>query len=318
MARSFLRKENQAKFSAGNQSRIEISRNFHHQYLFCKLVVTHDNGVTPVFKTDDFANLINSIQIVANGNKTIKNVDVKKLVYNAIYDKGRGLPKTLVTTASTTGSVSTLFFTIDFSKRGVVRPADTIENSANYTTFDMLIDWANSAAVGTGVTVTGAELHVSSHQLVGYQRNVGERTSHNIETQSTNEVTSTTSDFQIQLPVKMIYQRLVIAARVDGNRNNLVINAVKLKSGTTVFAEWNADDLRADNSDKASIATITDLDGLLLLDFIARGRNSDAIDTRGEFNTLELVLDVTKQTGTNTVTVYSDVFDIENVIENKG
>lgn len=316
MARNFLRKENFATFTASTQSRIEISRNFHHRALLCKLEITHTNA-TAVFKSDGFANLIGAIQIIANGNKTIKNIDAKKLVYNAVYDKGRALPSTVIT-ANATGAVSTIFFTIDFAKRGMVRPLDTVENSANYTTFDMLIDWANEASVGTGITVTSAKLSVASDQLVGYSRDVNEKIAHNIETQLTKEVTSTTSEFQIQLPVKMIYQRLLIASRVDGVRVNTVVNSVKLKSGTTVFAEWDAADLRAYNADKSGLATISDLDGLLLLDLVGRGRNSDAIDTRGTFNTLELVLDVTKQSGTNTVSLYSDVIDIEDVIENRG
>lgn len=316
MSRRFLRPENQATFTAGTQSRIELSRNFHHQKLHCVLTVTHTNA-TAVFLSDDFANLINSIQIVANGNRVIKHVDVKKLVFNAIYDKGRAMPKVLVT-ADGTGEVSTIHFTIDFSKRGMVRPHDTIENSANYSTFDMLIDWADSSACGTGITVTAANLSVSSDQLVGYARNGGERIAHNVENQRTQEVTSTTSEMQISLPVKMIYQRLLIAAHVDGVRSNAVVNKVKLKSGTTVFAEWDAAVLRAENADESSVATIADLNGLCLLDLVKRGRNSDAIDTRGEFNTLELVLDVVKSGTLTKVTVYSDVLDVEDAPKKLG
>ena len=314
MARSYRRKEGFVSFTAATQSRLELSRNYHHQYLLCKLVVNHDNATGVALKTDHFANLINSIQIVANGSTTIKHVDASKLVFNAMFDAGRAMQNDVKTSVAN-GLVSTIYFTVDFSKRGMVRPADTIENAALYTTFDMLVDWANAAKVGSNITINSATLSVSSHQLVDYVRNPGERIARNVETQLTEEITSSTNEYQIQLPTKKIYQKILIAARVDGNRSNDVINSVKLKSGTTIFAEWNADDLRADNIDKNKIATVSDADGLLMLDLVGRKRNSDALDTRGQFNTLELVLDVTKQAGTNNVTVYTDTFEITDVIE---
>lgn len=317
MARTYLRKEGQASYTASTQSRIQLSRNYHNRYLLCKLTVNHTNGAAPVFKTDGMANLINAVQIVANGNKTIKHVDAKKLVFNALYAKGKPMQSSLFTTASTAGT-STLYFTVDFSKRGMVRPEDTIENSSLYTTFDMMIDWANAAAVGADVTVDSATIEVASNQLVGYTRNPGERIAHNVETQLTEEITSSTTEYQISLPVKKIYQQLLIGAFVDGNRSNAVINGVKLKSGTTIFLDWKADDLRADNIDRHEVITEANANGLLLVDLVGRGRNSDALDTRGEFNTLELVLDVTKQSGTNNVTVWTDVFDVEQSVEIKG
>lgn len=315
MARKYLRLEGQNAYSASSQGRIQLSRNYHVRYLLCKLTVNHTN-TSASFKTDGFANLINAIQIVANGNKTIKHIDVKKLVANAVYGSGRPMKSVLKTADG--AQQSELYFTIDFSKRGMMRPNDTIENSSLYTTFDMLIDWANDAAVGTGVVVNSATLEVSSNQLVNYSRNSGERIAHFVETQLTEEITSSTTEYQISLPVKKIYQKLLIGSFLNGNKTDTIVNRVKLKSGTTVFADWKADDIKADNLDRYKIATESTVDGLLLLDLTDRGRNSDALDTRGEFNTLELVLDVTKQTGTNTVTVWSDVFDVEPNVEVKG
>jgi len=314
MARTYLRKEGQASYTASTQSRIMLSRNYHVKYLLCKLTINHTNA-TATLKSDGFANLINAIQIVANGNKTIKHIDAKKLTYNALYNNGKAMENSVITTDGT--KTSTIYFTVDFSRRGMVRPEDTIENSSLYTTFDMMIDWANASAVGTGVTINNATLEVSSNQMVGYSRNAGERIAHNVETQLTEEITSSTTEYQINLPVKKVYQSLLISANVDGNRSNAVINGIKLKSGTTIFMEWKADDIRVDNIDRHKIITNADANGLFLLDLVGRGRNSDALDTRGEFNTLELVLDVTKQTGTNTVTVYSDVFDVESSVEVK-
>lgn len=316
MARRYLRKENVKQFVASTQSRIELSRNYHHEHLLCKLEVNHTNA-TAVFKSEGIANLINSIQIVANGNKNIKHVDVKKLMYNQLFHMGAHNVSNTLNVANGTFT-STLFFTIDFSMRGMSRPADTIENSALYTTFDMLIDWAAAANLGTGITVNSAQLTVSSSQLVGYSRNAGERIAHNLELQLSKDVSASAAEFQIDLPTKMIYTGFTIAATVDGIRNSSVITGAKLKSGTTVFAEWDADTLRAENGDNSCIRTPADIVGLLYLDMTARGKLSDALDTRTQFNTLELILNVTKQAGVNTITVYSDIIDLEDIVEVKG
>ncbi|WP_345984317.1 hypothetical protein WCX49_06680 [Sulfurimonas sp. HSL-1656] len=315
MARIYLHKAGQAAFTPTTQSRIELPRNFHMHNLVCKLVVNHDNAAAVSLLSGGFLNLINQIQIVSNGSKTHKHVDTKKLSHNTLYNIGKNMTKSVVTTVSSAGNISTIYFAIDFSMLGMARPYDTIENTALYTTFDMLIDWASEASIGTGVTVNSATLFVSSNELVGYARNPGERIAHNIETQLSKEITSSTTEFQIDLPVKKVYRRLLIAATVDGVVNNSVVNSVKLKSGTTVIAEWDADDLRAFNIRKNRIITESDADGLLLIDFCARGKLSDALDTNGQFNTLELVLSVTKQAGTNNVTVYTDEFQTENTVE---
>jgi len=318
MARIFKRKEGQATFTASTQSRIPLSMNYHVQTLICKLQVTHTNS-TAVFKSEHFANLINSIQIVANGNRTIKHVDAKKLVYNALLASGKAMQNAVIT-ADGADKISTIYFSIDFSMLGMSRPVDTIENSALYQTFDMLIDWASASNIGTGITISSASISVSSNQLIGYSRNVNERIAHNVETQLTEEVTSSTTEMQIKLPTQKAYRGLLIASLLDGVRSNAVINGVKLKSGTTVFAEWTADDLRALNLTRHAVRTEADMDGLLYLDFCERGRISDVLDTRGtQFNTLELVLDVTKTADKiNNVVIYQDVFDVESTIEVKG
>jgi len=315
MARIFKTKQSQASFIPSTQGRIQLSRNYHTQQLLCKLAINHDNS-TAVFKSEHFANLINSIQIVANGDKTIKHVDVKKLVYNALFHNGKSMQNSVIT-ADGTGLESYVYFTIDFSMRGMAKPTDTIENSALYNTFDMLIDWGSVAKVGTGITVNSASLTVASSQLIGYSRKPGERISHNIETQLSEDITSSTTEHQINLPIKKVYRRFLIASEVDGVRNNAVIKGAKIKSGTTVFMEWTAEDLRAFNIDKYNIKDESNVDGLLMIDFAERGRLSDSLDTRGQFNTLELILDVEKQSGTNKVTVYYDVFDVEPTVEVK-
>ena len=315
MGRAFKHPGGRADYVSGTQSRIELPRNYHAHRMQCKLEIDHDVVTSvAVLKQLGFANLINSIQVVGDGNETIKSIDIKKCIFNSITHQGKAM-QSVQNTAVGTGHKSYIYFTIDFSKRGMVRPADTIENPTNYRTFDLLIDWASVVNVGTNITINSAVLTVQAQSFVNYSRNPGERTAHYVETQLKKNIEASSSELTIELPTGKRYYSLLLNSVIDGVASNAVINSVKLKSGTTVFMEINADDLRADNIDRYGITTETDADGILKLDFAERGRASDLLDTRGNFNTLQLVLDVTKQTGTNTVTVYSDVLEVLDHME---
>lgn len=309
--------ENLKNFVASTQSTLELSRNFHQQNLLCELTINHDNGAGVTFNSEGFANLINSIEIVANGDKVLKNVDVKKLIYGSIFESGRAM-HSVTQTAVAGGLVSKVYFKVPFSlPKRMARPHDTIENSKFYNTFDMRINWGSVANVGTNITVNSAQIKVYSNQLTSYRRNKGEKISHLIETQLTEEVTATTSNMQITLPVQKVYFGLMIVARVDKNRDNTVINKIKLKSGTTVFLEMDAEMLRIDNAHKFGVENEQDIEGIYYLSFTERNKLSDMLDTFGAYNTLQLELDVSKQAGLNEITVYSETVQSENAVEVK-
>ena len=117
------------------------------------------------------------------------------------------------------------------------------------------------------------------------------------------------------MPVNKLYRSLTLMSIVDNKRNNDVIKRVIVKSGTTVFVDWDFDFLRAMNNMEFKPESESSLNGICVIDFAKRGRLSDVLNTIASFNTLEIVLSVEKQTGTNKIFVFSDCIQDTNIVE---
>jgi len=305
MARIYKRKEGVIAFTPSTQQRLQLSRNYHVNNYLVKLEVTHTNA-TAIFKDEGLFSLINGLQLVGNGNENIKQIPGNKIWIDNVIATGKSGKKNIVT-ADGTDQVSYVYGIINLSIPNSVRAIDTILNTGVFQSLDLNIDWGSSASLGTGITVTDAKLTVYSNQLVNYKRNDGETIKYYEETSLAEEVTATTNEMTINLPIQKLYRSLSVVAMVDGKRSDAVIKGLKLKSGTTVIIDWDAEALRVFNDFNYGIENDEDLKGVHVIDFAERGRLSDMLDTINNFNTLELVLDVEKQSGTNFVNVFSDV-----------
>jgi hypothetical protein len=312
MSRIYGTKEGTLLYSASNQARIDLNRNYHIQAYVCKLSVNHTNA-SAVFKDEQMLTLINSLQIVANGDETIKSVPASKFHIGDIMSAGRKGLQSVDTTDGTKDSY--VWFTIYFAIPNTFRPVDTIFNTAVYSTLNLLVNWGSNSSVGSGITINSAQLDVYSRALVNYSRNAGEQIKHFKETYLKKDVTVTTSEMTVDLPTKQLYKAISIASTVDGVRAGNVINKVTLKSGTTVFVSLDAEEIKALNYVDYAMQDSADFDGVYVLDFLSRGKMSDLLNTLKDFNTIELVLDVTKQTGTNELHIYSDTIEIKDAVE---
>ncbi|MDX1808306.1 MAG: hypothetical protein R3331_02075 [Sulfurospirillaceae bacterium] len=309
MAQSLKVKENSATWAASTQSRIPLSRNYHVENYLVKIKVTHDNGATPVFYNEGVFSLINNIQLIGNGNENIKQMPANKLYIDSILRSGKNGGNSLDTTANKTGLTSYVWARINLSMPNSVRPWDTILWTKPFQSLDLMIDWASSANIGSNITVTAAEMTVFSNQLIGYSRAKGEVIKYYEETALKEEVTGTNAQLTFNLPVNKLYRAISIVSTINGLRADTVINSIKLKSGQTVFCDWDAEAFNEHNKETYRIESSTDFKGIYVVDFAERGRLSDMLNTivaQGGYNTLELVLNVTKQTGSNFVDVYFD------------
>jgi len=312
MSRIYGTKEGSLSFSSGNQGRLELTRNYHIQAYNCKLAVNHTN-TSASFKDEDLLSLITNLQIVANGDETIKSVPASKFHIDNIMFSGR---KGLQAVDKTDGTKNSyVYFTVYFSIPNTLRPYDTIFNTAVYSTLNMLVNWGTASNVGTGIVINSASLDVYSHALTNYSRNADEKIKHFKETYLKKDITVSSNALTIDLPTKHLYKSFAVASTVDGVRVDTVINKITIKSGTTVIVQLDADEIKAFNYSAYGVNDIEDTNGIYIIDFLSRGKMSDLLDTFSQFNTLEMVLDVTKQSGTNELHVYSDIIDIKNAVE---
>lgn len=302
-------KEETIIYKSGDTKSIELTQQNAVGRLLCRLEVNHTNA-TALFKTDHFFNLLN-LTVLVNGKDTRKNIPSEKCFFNQMIFNQKS-PTVDLKTANGTGVTSTLYFTVDFSPRGAGLPTDAAEFSQFYNTFKLIANWTNAAACSvSGVTINSAELFVSSqqfHKLEAPVANGQEVFTQNIETYLTKEITSTSPNFAIKLEPGQKYSRILIVAKEDGDRVDTIVNNVKLISGQKTHMELDAKDIREFMKDFHRIHPTEDLSGLYLIDELIRRRISDVLDTTTiQHNTLTLVLDVTKGTGTCTVDVHTEM-----------
>jgi len=317
MARMFEKKEGRLDYKNSAQQRLELSRNYHVQYYMVKLTINHDNGAAPVVKDDLLFNIIKSFEIVANGDLTVKSVPAAKLYINSLVGTGELGVNSTDLTASKTGAESYAYAVIPMSLFNVIRPHDTIFNTALFKTLDLLVNWGSAKTLGTDITVNSAKLEVFSSALIGYKRNENETIKYYLENNLRDEITATTQTHQIQMPVNKIYRSITIMATNDGVRTDDIVKGVKIKSGDSTVIDLPAEAIRSKNIFELRPGNADNLKGLLVINFAARGRLTDCLNTITDFKTLEIELDVEKVgSEKNEVNILSDVIrDTKTVVK---
>lgn len=301
-------------WAAGVQKSIPLERNFHVMYLHLKLSVTHTNATAAFY--DGLERLITNIDIVANGKNTIKSIPGHKLrLHKLRTSDARGLKS--IQTADGAGKESYEYFMLPLVMPDMARPWDTILNTAIFSSLTCRVNWGAADALGTGITVTAAQLDIETEALSGYKRNSDEPIMYFKEVTTQEEVTSTTDRFQFKLPIETVYKGIQLIALDDKVRSNDIINNIKIYSGATTFYDRSAQFTRAKNIAEFKPNVQADLDGVYMVDFGVRGRYSDFISTLegSGFNTFVVELDVTKQTGTNEIVLISDYLEKTNLLE---
>jgi hypothetical protein len=318
MARIYKRVEGDINFQASTMKTLELSRNYYVTKYILELTAEVTNGAAPVYFNDNLFRLINNLTLVANGSVNIKQIPAEKLIYNSHYDVGRIIYSDITKTASGTfiqKQVAELYMVIP----NQLRPEDTILNTSRFDTLNLNVNWADSNAIGTGVTVNSARLSVYSSQLIGYMRNKGEKTSYYKEVASKYNVIANNNNYLIKLDVNQMYNGFLITAMKDNLLTNNVIKNIRIKSGTVVFIDQPASVIQWENLSDAKIFSQSAITGMYYLDFTPRSRLSDMLNTvqaMGGFNTLELELDVQNTNANTFISVYPEFIEFTGQIDN--
>ncbi len=193
---------------------------------------------------------------------------------------------------------------LPFEMYRAMTPIDTLLQSANLATLEFIVDWGAAkdwvdATNDRTVTINSAALEVQSEEYVGVKAD--QKFAVNKESSMEKEVTATASDFQIDLPVGNLYRAIVIAPRADGKPLATIVNNVQIKSGTEVFKNVKAAHLL--DVAKVRYGLESWPTGYLVLEFVTDDLLSESLDAR-QLSSLEIVLDVTKQAGTNKLHIY--------------
>jgi hypothetical protein len=319
MARVYNRKEGSIPYVASTQQTLELSRNYHVQRYLLTLEVNVENGTNGgVYYNDNLFNLISMLTLVANGSLNVKQIPGEKLYYNYLLDKGLK-PYTVFNSTAGTKTLKQSVF-IDLCIPNELRPQDTILNTKVFDTLNLNVVWGDVNSIASGnVTINSARLYVSSEQLIGYQRQPGERINYYKEVARRENITSSNNNYLVKLDVNQFYAGFLLRAKNANLLSNDVIKNIRIKSGTTIFMDLGADEIQRLNENDIKIVNQDSNKGLYYLDFTPRGKLSDMLNTvqnANGFNTLELELDLVSGTNT-TIDIYSEFIEITNQTEVK-
>ena len=327
------------------QSTFQIPRNYPLVALEFELVAdltrasTAGDGGGPCDSAP--AQLVRSLELVANGQDTIK-----RMPYDVLHRKNQlqfgTRPRIYAEDwsgyADAADKVLKVAARLSFAMPRAVRQIETLLDTAALSSLDLMITWGagldtmNDTWPGDGgsaesVTVNDAKLHITAIEYIGV---IGWNLAIWKENWKRKEVTGVDNAFQIKLPYgsNLAYRAMLVRTHSDADQvdtilpyNGLaILNKMTLKSGTEIYLYEIAQLLQVQNrlaynmevpERTGSAAALNHrlqelvLEGYYYIDFCRDGRLPEMLDTT-MLSDLELVLEVANPGDADFVEVFFD------------
>ena len=271
---------------------------------------------SPVLSAHAPAKWLRRIELIADGRDTIKSINMRALVLKNFFNSGV-YPRRQVPTLAVGNNNFYQTALLQLNLPRAIREIDTLINTGRLSTFILQFTFG-SAADGfitppTTYTLSNIEVGVHIHEAINV--NVPQdKLNFSVYKESVieKEVTATTSEFQILLPVGNRYRGFLIEQEINGEPVNNVINSFEIRSGTTVFYKGDWASVQEMNAVKYGMESQSYM-GYVYVDFCPEGRMVDSLDATN-LSMLEAVFNVTKQTGTNFIRIYPDELIIPTLV----
>jgi len=315
MSQLLRRRIAQETLSENTPKTIPIPRNYAIRNIVCKLAgsITISGGATSgTVKDSSPLQFIRRVEIRRAGSDTLISIPPEFLHrINQIFYGTRPDISGLANGDAQTDTAVRGSFIIPFETLRGISPIDTLLKAGGLPSLDLFVDVAQASDLVQGgdrtvaVGSTAFTLVVESLEELGLENWVfGDMKLYSV---AEAEVNASSDNFQIKpIPVGNEYYAFVLIARADNILNNSIINRITLASGSEKFyADIDADALRYDNKRQFGIESFPD--GYYVLPLSIDGMLNSCLDVRQGTgrNTLEFELKVTKQSGTNKISVYA-------------
>lgn len=250
-----LQREQEAiAYNPNSSGTAKLQRNYNYSFILFDLVVNYTAAAGAKFKYLNFANLIKSFQVFANGSTEFKNINFNQLVYMTyLYSKGKLLS---APPAITEGShTHTLRVMVPFASLLMMRPSDTGLMSNIYQTLDYLVNWASAESVGTGITIQSAQLKPTSFEKIESLSKDDAPVLRLIQKLQSEQITTNTNGYLINVPPLKQYQNFQfdLLKGSDGSAAPGCIKNIKFLNGTDVVAQLSVESLKAFNKARYDI-----------------------------------------------------------------
>lgn len=320
-------------FTAGQTSTLELPRNYSLDKLKFRLTATlfRAAGASAGAPMDleSIAQLVDKIEIRKNGREVLKAIDFETLC--RACEMRCGTPMTnlrhvfgsgaVVTTewdgfaAVTTGANAIefeLLAWLDFGMPNSIRRNDSLLDTTwrgGITTLDLVVTWGqyddvmtsayDPAAGGVDADVAPV-LQVSTDEYIDPDAQPGEYIEFR-EYGIRKVVTADNPKFQHRFNIGNRFRSFILKTHSDDCQRNDILNNVKIMSGSDVYKNRDAVQLRQENKGELALETMPT--GYYLLEFCKDGHLSRAVNTVG-LSDLTCEMDVSLQGTTCVIEIF--------------
>lgn len=304
-------------FQANSPVEIDLPRGMTYKELYLKLsgaptLTAANNTAAKTLQGDEWA-VVTRIDIIANGVDTIRSFSGNELWW-LNYFLYRQSPFVTPGIGDTSTANPTFYSVLNlpFWSVGTVRPIDTLLDARILSDLKLRITWGQYTSINADASAWTTEPTIKVYSLESMLAE-GPFSKWNLY-KIRKEITSTNSQFEIQLKVGPVYRGFLLNFTDAGADDGTILNNFKWIAGTTTFADLTEEVLRQGHHIRHGYPRILDSVGHAYLN-LRRGTTynsvlgwyyyehcpdgylSEGVDTLG-FSEHKLELDVTVGAGT--------------------
>lgn len=306
------RKIGELTLTAGKLETINLPRNYALRNIIIKLAgsITVSGGTTSgTPKDSNPLQFLGTLEVRREGKDTLFRLPADHLHrLNHIWGGTRPDIASLANGDAQSNTAVRGSCVIPFEVLRGISPIDTLIKAGGLSSLDLLVNVGQASDLIQGGDRTIAVGSTAFTLIVEVEEELGLENwiFHDLKQYlvASPEVTATSDGFQIKpIPVGNEFYAFVLRAKADNLLNNSIINRIKLKAGSEIFVDVDADTLRYDNKRKFGIESFPD--GHYVIWLSPDGMLNSCLDVRKGTGreSLELELKVTKQSGTNIIDV---------------
>lgn len=230
-------------FVASSQQAIDLPTDYLLKRIILDLYgeVSITTAGTPILSQYHPAELVNRIQVIADGRETIKNYRGWANMLLAMFRYGHFPPRIQSGLTSAVHDFRLQFY-IDFGLPLSVRPSDTYLDTRNFGTLQLKIDWGANASlwatVPTAYTVQNVSMKVFLDETT--EPNL-DRFTINKEFEIDAPITVTQANHRVDIPCGNVISDIMINQHTDDVKTDASLNHFDLVEAGSIYHMQNID-----------------------------------------------------------------------------
>lgn len=292
-----MRKQKPVSYNANNPISEKLQLGFVYRELYFRLhgEVNITAAGTAGSAPESPEAIIKRLELVIDGNTRLRVTDGPALAQLQHVFFGTAGERTTVDPTTTGAQTFSSYMVLPLWIPHSLRPIDTAVDSSQFSSFEVVVTWGSVSDIAGDATATfsvNPELQIRSLESFGVTPPGNQWRTYTVK----QNIAAANTAFQIPLTIGNMYRGFQIRTRAGNPAApvDTVLNNLKLVSGSTVYFDLSADDLKNINIVRKNMDSAQA--GYYFIDMVTDGYMTEAIDTLG-FSEIFLEADVNAPSG---------------------